>query len=44
MDERLCSLKHDFGISAEWISAPCDDIGGAVITSCSQVNPLKVFE
>ena len=33
----LCSHKHDFGISAEWVffatnycKSPCDDIGGAV--------------
>ena len=29
MEERLCSHKHGFGISAEWISDLCDDIGGA---------------
>ena len=29
MEERLCSHKHNFGVSAEWISDPCDDIGGA---------------
>ena len=29
MEKRLCSHMHDFGISAEWISAPCEDIGGA---------------
>ena len=28
MEERLCSHKYDFSISAEWISAPCDGTGG----------------
>ena len=47
----LCSHKHDFGISAEWVflatsycKAPCDGIGGAVKTTCSQVKPQKAFE
>ena len=44
MEERLCSHKHDFGISDEWIIAPCDRIGGAVKMTCSQAKPLKVFE
>ena len=44
MEGRLCSQKHDFGISDEWISAPCDGIGGAVIATCSQAKPPKVFE
>ena len=44
MEERLCSHKHDFGIGAEWISVPCDDIAGAVKTTCSQEKPPKVFE
>ena len=44
MKERLCSHKHDFGISAVWISASCDGIGGAVKTTCSQGNPPKIFE
>ena len=44
MKERLCSHKHDFGISTEWISAPCDGIGGAIKTTCSQAKPPKVFE
>ena len=39
MEERLCYHKHDFSISAELISAPCDDIGGAVKTTCSQGKP-----
>ena len=28
MEERLCSHKYDFSISAEWIRAPCDGIDG----------------
>ena len=47
----LCSYKHDFGISTEWVffatsycKSPCDDLGGAVKTTCSQVKPSKVFE
>ena len=44
MQERLCSHKHDFGISAEWISAPCDGTGGAVKTTFIQEKPPKVFE
>ena len=44
IEERLRSYKHDFGINAEWISAPCDGIGGAVKTTCSQAKPPKVFE
>ena len=39
----LCSHKHDFGVSAECISAPCDGIGGAVKTTCSQTKPPKVL-
>ena len=36
---------HDkLGISVEWISVPCDGIGGAVKTTCSQAKPPKVFE
>ena len=31
--------KHDFGISAEWISALCDGSGGAVKTTCSRARP-----
>ena len=44
MEESLCSHKHDFGISADWISAPCDGIYGAVKTTFSQTKSLKVFE
>ena len=44
MEGRLSSHKHDFGISAEWISAACDGIGGVVKTTCSQAKPPKVFE
>ena len=44
MEERLCSHKHDFGISAQSINAPCDGIGGVVKTTCSQVKPPKFFE
>ena len=44
MQECLCSHKHDLGISVEWISVPCDGIGGAVKTTCSQAKPPKVFE
>ena len=47
----LRSHKHDFGISAEWVffatnycKYPCDGIGGAVKTTCSQTKPPKVFE
>ena len=47
----LCSHKHDFSISAEWMffatnycKSPCDGIGGAVKTTCSQAKPPKVFE
>ena len=47
----LCSHKHDFGISAEWVflatsycKAPCHGIGGAVKTTFSQVKPQKAFE
>ena len=29
MEKRFWSHKHVFGISAEWISDPCDGIGGA---------------
>ena len=36
-EERLCSHKHDFGISA-----PCDGIGGAVKTTCSQNEKLEI--
>ena len=39
MEERLRSHKHDFSISAEWIGARSGGIGGAVKTTCSQVNP-----
>ena len=39
----LCSHKHDFGVSAECISAPCDGIGGLVKTTCSQTKPPKVL-
>ena len=28
MEERLCSHKCDFSVSAEWISAPYDGTGG----------------
>ena len=44
MEGRLSSHKHDFGISAEWISAACDGIGGVVKKICSQAKPPKVFE
>ena len=44
MDEYLCSHNHDFGISAEWISAPSDGVGGAVKTICSQAKAPKLFE
>ena len=44
MEERLCSHKLDFGIRAEWISVPCDDIGGAIKTTCNPEKPSKVFE
>ena len=44
MKEPLRSHKHDFGISAEWISARCDGIGGVVKTTCSQAKPPKVSE
>ena len=44
MEEHLCSHKHDFSISAEWISASRDGIGGAVKTTCIQAKPPKVFE
>ena len=47
----LPSHRHDFGISAEWVffatnycKSPCDGIGGAVKTTCSQAKPPKVFE
>ena len=47
----LCSHKHDFGISAEWMlfeisywKSPCDSIGGAVKMICSQARSPKVFE
>ena len=47
----LCSHKHNFGISAEWVpfatsycKSPCDRIGGAVKTACSQAKPPKVIE
>ena len=43
MEEHLCSHKHDFCISAEWISVPCDVIGGAVKARCSQAKSPKVF-
>ena len=44
IEERLCSHKHNFNISAEWISTPCNDIGGAVKMKCSKAKPWKVFE
>ena len=44
MKERLCSHKHDFGISTEWISAPSDSIGEAIKTTCSQAETSKVSE
>ena len=44
MKESLSSHKHDFGISAEVISAPCDGTGGAVKKACSQAKPRQVFE
>ena len=44
MEERLCSHKHDFGISAKWISEHCDGIGGADKRKFIQVKPPKVFE
>ena len=38
----LCSHKHDFGTSADWVflgtsycKSPCDGIDGAVKTTCS---------
>ena len=47
----LCSHKHDFGISAEWMlfatsyyKSPCHGIGGAVKTTCSQAKLPMVFE
>ena len=40
----LCSHKHDFDISAEWISAPSDGIGGAVKMTSIQAKPPKAFE
>ena len=36
MEERLCFHKHDFGISVEWISVPCDCIVGAIKTAFSK--------
>ena len=46
----LCSHKHDFGISAEWVffsinhcKYPCDSTGGEVETTCSQAKHPKVF-
>ena len=46
MEELLCFHKHDFGISAEWISAPCDGVNtaGAVKTTCRQAKPPNVFD
>ena len=44
MEERLCSHKHDFGISAEGISAHCDGIGGAGKRTCGLAKRPKVFE
>ena len=44
MDERLCFHRHDFSISAEQISAPCDGIGGAVKTTYRQEKSPKAFE
>ena len=39
----LCSYKHDFHVSAEWMflatsycKSPCDIIGGAVKTTCGR--------
>ena len=47
----LCSHKHDFGISAEWVffatnyyESPCDGNGGAVKMTCSNMKPPEVFE
>ena len=47
----LCSNKHDFGISAEWVllatsyfRSARDGIGGAVKMTCSQAKSPKVFE
>ena len=47
----LCSHKHDFGISDEWVfflksyyKSACGSIGGAVKMTCSQEKPPKVFE
>ena len=47
----LCSHKHDFGISAEWVffatsycKVPSNGIGRAVKTTCSQEKPPNVFE
>ena len=47
----LCSHKHDFGIGAEWVffatsycKSPCDAIGGAGKTTCSQAKPPNAFE
>ena len=47
----LCSHKHDFGISAEWMlfaisfcKSPCDSIVEAIKMRCSQARPPKDFE
>ena len=47
----LCSNKHDFGISAEWVllatsyfRSARDGIGGAVKMTRSQAKSPKVFE
>ena len=44
----LCSYKHDFGVSAQWVffatsycESPCDVISGAVKTTCRQGKTLN---
>ena len=39
----LCFHKHDFIVSAEWTSAPCDGIGGAVRTTCTSKAPKGLW-
>ena len=37
----LCPHLHDFGITAEWISATCEGNGGAVKQHISKGNPQR---